>query len=124
MSASTGVVDIFTHLHIGLTSLLAGVICLALALWRTTGNGRVLISTAIGVIAGVTVYLWRASADVTPLNRDGLPGFSANDWLAPVVTFVALSVFADLLPPVHQRRFGQVRAAATLAVLAVNVITI
>ena len=78
----------------------------------------------MAVLVGGTVYLWRASANMPQLNNDGIPGFSANDWLAPVVTFVVLSVYADLVPPVNQRRFAQVRAAATIAAFAVNVITI
>ena len=58
------------------------------------------------------------------LNRDGLAGYSANDWLAPVVVFVVLSVYADLVPPSNERRFAQVRAAATIAAFVVNVVTI
>jgi Co/Zn/Cd efflux system component len=44
------------------------------------------------------------------LNRDGLEGFSANDWLAPVIVYVTLSVYAALNPPDDARRFAQVRA--------------
>ena len=58
------------------------------------------------------------------LNNDGLQAYSANDWLAPVITFVALSIYADLLPPTNPRRFAHVRAAATIVTFAVNVITI
>ena len=58
------------------------------------------------------------------LNRDGLSGYSANDWLAPVITFVVLSVYADLFPPSNERRFAQVRAAATITAFVVNVVTI
>jgi len=101
-----------------------GVTCLGVALWRTVGRRRVLLSIAIGSIAGVIVFLWRASANVAALNRDGIPGFSANDWLAPVLVFVALSLFGALVPPSDQGRFRQVLAAATLTAFAVNVITI
>ena len=75
-------------------------------------------------MAGMAVYLWRASANMPQLNNDGLQGYSANDWLAPVIVFVILSIYADLFPPVDLRRFGQVRAAATLVAFVVNVITI
>ena len=54
----------------------------------------------------------------------GSPGYSANDWLAPAITFITLSVYADLFPPTDPRRFAEVRAAATLAAFVVNVITI
>ena len=38
--------------------------------------------------------------------------------------FDVLSVYADLFPPPDERRFAQVRAAATITAFAVNVITI
>ena len=70
------------------------------------------------------VLLWRISANMPQLNDDGLPGFSANDWLAPVVTYVALSAYADLRAPADPRRFAQTRALATVAARVVNVVTI
>jgi len=77
------------------------------------------------VLAGAAVYLERASANMPQLNRDGVSGYSANDWLAPVVvTFVVLSVYADLFPPSNERRFAQVRAAGTITAFVVNVVTI
>ena len=68
--------------------------------------------------------MWRASANRPQLNNDGLPRYSANDWLVPAITFITLSVYADPFPPTDQRRFAQVRAASTIAALAINVITI
>ena len=88
------------------------------------GPHRLPISILVGLISAGVVYLWRASANVVPLNQDGISGFSANDWLAPVVVFVALSVFADLARPGNRERFVQVRALATISAFAVNVITI
>jgi hypothetical protein len=76
------------------------------------------------VLAAASVFLFRISANMPQLNDDGLPGFSANDWLAPVATFVFLSVYADLRQPADPRRFGEVRALATVASLIVNVVTI
>ena len=58
------------------------------------------------------------------LNSDGLSGFSANDWLAPVVAFVALTVMTDARGLAIDRRLGQTRALAVAAVLVVNVVTI
>lgn len=50
----------------------------------------------VGVLSGLAVLVWRLSANMPALNDDGLPPFSANDWAAPVLTFVVLSVYADL----------------------------
>jgi hypothetical protein len=116
--------DTFTHGHIALTAAITGVICAGIAMWRLSGPRRLAAGLAVGVLAAGAVYLWRASANMAQLNNDGLPGYSANDWLAPVITFVALSIYADLTPPTNPRRFGQVRAAATIVAFAVNVITI
>ena len=116
--------DTFTHAHIALTAVITGAISAAFALWRFRGLRRLAAALVVGVLAGAAVYLWRASANMPQLNNDGLQGFSANDWLAPTITFVALSVYADLIPPSNRHRFGQVRAAATIVAFAVNVITI
>ena len=104
--------DVFTRAHIALTAGATGVIVL--------GFTRFIVS----LLAAAAVFLWRVSANMPQLNRDGLSGYAANDWLAPVVTYVVLSVYADLFPPESPRRFAQVRAAATVTVFVVNVITI
>jgi hypothetical protein len=59
-----------------------------------------------------------------PDHADGLPGFSANDWLARVVTFVSLGVLAAFIALRSEDRYGQVRAVTTVVTLAVNIITI
>jgi hypothetical protein len=100
------------------------VIVLAFAIWRLNGPRAWIDRVAVALLAGGSVYLWRASANMPQLNRDGISGYSANDWLAPVVTFVALTVYADLFPPADERRYRQVRAAATLVAFVVNVVTI
>jgi hypothetical protein len=84
----------------------------------------VLEAVPVAVISGLAVYLWRVSANMPQLNNDGLPGYSANDWLAPVVVFVALTVYADLRPPADLGRYRKIRALSTVVALAVNVITI
>jgi hypothetical protein len=58
------------------------------------------------------------------LNIDGLQGFSANDWLAPVITFVVLSLYGTVRRSRNDRRFAQACAVATLAAFIVNVVTI
>ena len=114
---------IFSVVHILLTAAITGAVALILALWRLPRTAWPDI-LAVTVLSGVAVLLWRLSANMPALNDDGLPGFSANDWAAPALTFVFLSLFADLRAPTDPDRYRQTRALATLAALAVNVITI
>ena len=116
--------DTFSHAHIAATAAMTGVICAGIAMWRFADKRRAVAGLIVGALATLAVYLLRASANMPQLNNDGIQGFSANDWLAPAIVFVVLSVYADLFPPADPRRFGQTRAAATLVAFAVNVITI
>jgi hypothetical protein len=70
------------------------------------------------------VFFWRKSANMPQLNDDGLPPFSANDWLAPVLTYVVLSIYASLRRQSLDRRFALARALAVLLAFVVNVVTI
>jgi hypothetical protein len=114
---------VFSHAHILLTATVTAVFALAAAIWRL---GRPAWADAVGIAlaSGVSVFLWRASANMPQLNADGLPGLSANDWLAPVLTYVFISLYGAARAPADPRRFAQSRALAVLASLAVNVITI
>ena len=114
---------IFSVGHIMLTAVITSAVALILALWRLSRSVWPDI-LAVTVLSGVAVLLWRLSANMPALNDDGLPGFSANDWAAPVFTFVLLSLFADLRAPTDPGRYRQARALATLGALAVNVVTI
>src|SRR5437870_6070052 len=116
--------DIFSHVHIAVTAATTGAICAGIGIWRLSGTRRMAAGLIVGALAGIAVYLLRASANMPQLNNDGIQGLSANDWLAPTFVFVALRVYAEVFPPADLRRFGQVRAAATVVALAVNVITI
>lgn len=78
----------------------------------------------IGVLTAASAFLWRKSANMPQLNRDGLREFSANDWLAPVVAFVFLSVYGALRRLDDERGFARASALAVVAVLVVNVVTI
>jgi hypothetical protein len=113
----------FSTLHIALTSITVAVLTLAVAVWRLRRPAwrQALI---VALLSGAAVFLWRLSANMPQLNDDGLPGFSANDWAAPIVTYIVLSCYADLRPPPDPSRYRQVRALATVVALAVNVITI
>jgi hypothetical protein len=115
---------IFSHAHIAVTAVITGAVSAAIGAWRLDRGQRLLGGISVGAVAGASVYLWRASANMPQLNADGLPGFSANDWLAPVVVFVSLGVLAGFVALRSANRYGQVRAAATVVALAVNVITI
>ena len=70
------------------------------------------------------MFLLRKSANMPQLNNDGLSGFSANDWLAPTVTYVVLGIYGAVRRPTEPRRYQQARAAATAIALAINVLTI
>jgi len=81
-------------------------------------------SVVIAVLAAGAVFLWRKSANMPQLNNDGLSPFSANDWLAPMLTYVVLGMYASVRHPGNDRRFAQVRSLAVLAAFVVNVVTI
>jgi hypothetical protein len=115
--------ETFTRAHILLTAAVTAVLACAGALWRLP-RGAWTDITAVTLLSGVSVFLWRVSANMPQLNADGLSGFSANDWLAPVLTYVFLGAYAQLRPPTDPRRYGQTQVLATLASLAVNVVTI
>jgi hypothetical protein len=113
----------FSVLHIVLTAVLTGVVALVVGFLRLPRE-RWLDTIAAAVLVGAAVALWRLSANMPQLNEDGLPGFSANDWAAPAMTYLFLSGYADMRPPLLDRRYRQFRILATLGALAVNVITI
>jgi hypothetical protein len=58
------------------------------------------------------------------LNEDGLQGFSANDWAAPILVYLVLCGYTDLHRSADTGRFRQTRTLAALIALAVNVLTI
>lgn len=113
----------FSNLHILLTAAVTAVFAAGAALWRLPRDVWTDIA-AVTVLSGGSVFLFRASANMPQLNADGLPGFSANDWLAPVLTYLFLSAYAHLRPPADPGRYQQVSALATIASLVVNVVTI
>jgi hypothetical protein len=115
---------VFTTAHIAATAAISGGLALLCALLLQRRRSAVIESAAIGLLVAAAVFLWRKSANMPQLNNDGLKGFSANDWLAPTVTFVLLGVYRNLRPPGNERRFGQAQAVATLIAFIVNVVTI
>jgi hypothetical protein len=119
-----GSLDVFTTAHIAFTAAVTGVIVFAVALLLLGRREALLEGAVVGLLAAAAVFLWRRSANMPQLNRDGLHGFSANDWLAPVMVYVVLGVYELLARARGERRFGQVRALAFLVALVVNVVTI
>jgi hypothetical protein len=114
----------FTTAHIAATAAITGAVALAAAV-LVLGRRRGLVeSVVIAVLAAGAVFLWRKSANMPQLNNDGLSPFSANDWLAPTLTYMVLGMYATVRRPSNDRRFAQARALAVLAAFVVNVVTI
>jgi len=119
--AATG----FSTIHIAATAAITGVVAVVAGAVVLGRSRRGLSeSVVIGLIAAVAVFLWRKSANMPQLNDDGLPPFSANDWLAPVLTYVVLGMYASVRGAASDRRFGLARSLAVLAAFVVNVVTI
>jgi hypothetical protein len=116
--------SIFTTGHIAATAAISGLAAATVAVLWLRGERRTLDALAIGLLTGGAVFLLRKSANMSQLNNDGLQPFSANDLLAPTVTFVVLGLYAAFRKPSEPRRFEPARAAATLIAFAINVVTI
>jgi hypothetical protein len=117
-------VDVFSSSHIALTALICGAVA-ALLSYFALGRGPVTVEClVIGILVVASVFLWRRSANMPQLNRDGLREFSANDWLAPVVAFVFLSVYGAVRRDGEDQAFARAKALAVIGVLVVNVIAI
>jgi len=114
---------IFTTAHITATAALCGLLALAAALAFLPRRDRV-DQLAVGVLSFGATAVLRLAANMPQLNDDGIKEFSANDCLAPIATWVLLSVYADIRRPPDPAAFGRVRGIATLIALAVNVVTI
>jgi hypothetical protein len=115
--------SIFSTGHIALTGLLSGLLAAAVALLWLRDEHRLLDTLAVGILTAAAVFLLRKSANMPQLNDDGLSGFSANDWLAPTVTYVVLGVYGAVRAPTEERRYQQARAAATMIALVIDVVT-
>jgi hypothetical protein len=115
---------LFTTAHIALTGGLTGALAGLFAAWRLRGGHRILESVLIGALSAGAVFLLRKSANMPQLNDDGLQGFSANDWLAPTVTFMVLGLYGAVRPQSESRRYEQTRAAATVIAFVITVVAI
>lgn len=124
MPGLVAVADVFTTVHIGATAAITAAAALAAGIGITRSRRLLPGLLAIAVLAGAATFLYRASANMPQLNEDGLQGFSANDWLAPVLVGVCLLVARPFSRSPGDRRLDQARALAVVAALAINVITI
>lgn len=124
MSTIVMTADVFTTAHIAATAAITAALTLVSALAVTRRKDALLDAILIAVITGAAVFLWRRSANMPQLNKDGLRGFSANDWLAPVIVFATLGVERALRRAAPDRRIDRARALAVVAALIVNVVTI
>jgi hypothetical protein len=116
--------EIFATGHIAATAVISGALAaLAAVLLNGRDERELWESLLVGVLTAAAVFLWRKSANVPALNHDGIPGFSANDWLAPTLTFVFLGVYRNLRSS-SVPQFARTHATATVIALAVNVVTI
>jgi len=97
MTSSIASDQVFTYWHILGTAAVTAALAAAAAFWRLGRNAWIDI-LGVTIAAGASVFLWRTSANMPQLNADGLSPFSANDWLAPVLTYVFLSVYAAARP--------------------------
>jgi hypothetical protein len=113
----------FSTAHIGGTAALVGVLAAPVAYWLLRPRTPIAIVLPC-VIGALATFGERLCANMTQLNNDGVPSLSANDLLAPALTYILLGIYADLHPPANPKGFGQFRAAATGIALAVNVLTI
>jgi hypothetical protein len=115
---------VFSTAHIAATAATTGGVALIAAVLLLGRRRGLAESVTIAILSAGAVFLWRKSANMPQLNNDGLSPFSANDWLAPTLTYVVLGLYATVRRPGNDRRFHQTRAIAVLAAFVVNVVTI
>ena len=113
----------FSVLHVTVTAAITAGCGVLISRWRLAPL-KAVDTALIALVVGASVFLWRLSANMPQLNDDDLPGFSANDWLCPVITYVFLSTYAAFRPQGDPVRWGQARALLTIASLVINVVTI
>jgi hypothetical protein len=121
VSNATLAAGTFSPPHIPLTAGLTAVLALAAGtLLKVRGPDLV----AVTALTFAATWLLRRSANMPALNDGGLPGFSANDCLAPAVTWVDVALYSDLRRQPAGAALRRTRAAAALLTFAVNVLTI
>ena len=114
---------VFSHLHIAVTAGICALSSLILLLaLRRGASAR--DAFAVGAVVLVTVYVWRAGANMPQLNDDGLPGVSANDMLCPLLTYATVGMYGGIRGTMADRQWETARALVTAITLVVNIVTI
>lgn len=113
----------FSTAQIAVTAVITALL-VAIVAWGRLPHSQWPQMLVVALLAGASVFLWRISANMPQLNEDGLPGFSANDWAAPMLAYIVLAGYADLRRPADPARYRQVHALAAVVALVVNVVTI
>jgi Kef-type K+ transport system membrane component KefB len=113
----------FSTAHIGVTAALVGLATLVIvvALDRPV-RPRLVAGVVLTTTAGT--FAWRMVANVGALNEDGVSWVSANDVLAPMLTYLLLGMYAAFVPPSNADRFERIRCLLAGVALVINVIAI
>lgn len=114
---------VFPLWHVALTALVAALASLVLLRWRFPEiSARDAILTSI--VVGVSVLGWRLAGNVGPLNEDPIPPVIPNDVLAPMATYVLLSVYAGFRYRTPSARWPLVVAWLAVISFVANVVVI
>lgn len=76
------------------------------------------------LVVGGSVFVGRLVCNIAPLNNDPVSGFSPNDLLCPMLSFVMLEVLIGLRPLEQEKVWSRLRALLVLISFVVNVLTI
>ena len=115
--------SVFPLWWIALTAAIAASVGFVVLRWRF--KELPIRETALAaLVMGLSVLAWRLSANVPQLNDDPIAGFSPNDWLCPMITYVCLGLYAAFCPPTDPARWAQARALLTIVAFAANVLVI
>jgi hypothetical protein len=115
--------SVFPLWWIAITATLAGIISFVIVRWRYPALSM-LETAVVALIVGISVLAWRLTGNIPTLNNDPIAGFSPNDWLCPMITYVCLGLYAAFYPPTDPARWAQTRALLTIAAFVVNVLVI
>ena len=76
------------------------------------------------LVVGASVFVSRWTCNIPVLNDDPTPGFSPNDLLSPMFTFVLLEVFVRVSLLEKPVSWTRIRAWLVIVSFLVNILTI
>jgi hypothetical protein len=115
--------SVFPAWQIALDALVASIASLVLLRWRFRAiSAREALGVAL--VVGVSVLGWRAACNVGALNDDPIPPISPNDVLAPMATYVLVSVYAAFRDTSAWRGWPRAVAWIVAVSFVVNVVVI